>query len=387
MKLKLDALDMASFFNGLVFFAPVALLVRTMAGVSVSQFFLLQAILSVTIFAGEIPGGIITDRIGYRTTIIINQFLNLLATALLFTAYLSHCFSLFAAEAVVEGIAVCTASGTYDAYLYNQTTEETYLARLTRWGNCSEAGFIVSTLAYGGMYAVGGIPLLLTLTLMSRIIAVVCILRIQDDEPARKKHRKEVPIGIPSLFSTHQSRWVMVTAGCLTLTSILINFFYAEKVLQVGLKPEYLSAIIIAYTLVSMLDEPLLRHLSPAACVPLLIAGGILSVVLMVLFALCANPWLVVGCMILLPFCQSLCGIYVTDRQNRIIDDAGLEERRATALSIMNMVGNGIEIVVLFGSACISGLGLQFWYLAVAGILAVSCGVLVLTENLSLKLK
>lgn len=41
----LDGLDVKSFFDGLVFFGPVALLVRTAAGVTVGQFFLLQAAL------------------------------------------------------------------------------------------------------------------------------------------------------------------------------------------------------------------------------------------------------------------------------------------------------------------------------------------------------
>lgn len=37
-KLKLDGLDMMSLMNGLVFFAPVALLVRTSAGLSTATF-------------------------------------------------------------------------------------------------------------------------------------------------------------------------------------------------------------------------------------------------------------------------------------------------------------------------------------------------------------
>jgi sugar phosphate permease len=45
-KLKFDSYDGVCFLNGLVFFAPVALLVRTQAGVSEHVFFLLQALLS-----------------------------------------------------------------------------------------------------------------------------------------------------------------------------------------------------------------------------------------------------------------------------------------------------------------------------------------------------
>ena len=48
----LDGLDVKSFFDGLVFFGPVALLVRTAAGVTVGQFFLLQAALGLVRRAG-----------------------------------------------------------------------------------------------------------------------------------------------------------------------------------------------------------------------------------------------------------------------------------------------------------------------------------------------
>lgn len=64
--LKVDAYDGMCFFGGLVFFAPVALLVRTQAGISEGQFFLLQVLLSAVIALGELPTGYLTDRIGYR---------------------------------------------------------------------------------------------------------------------------------------------------------------------------------------------------------------------------------------------------------------------------------------------------------------------------------
>ena len=67
--IKMDSYDAVSFFNGLVFFAPVSLLVRTQAGVSQSMFFLLQALLSVITFLGEIPTGFLTDRIGYKRSL------------------------------------------------------------------------------------------------------------------------------------------------------------------------------------------------------------------------------------------------------------------------------------------------------------------------------
>ena len=114
---KFDNYDGVCFFNGLVFFSPVALLIRTQAGVSKSMFFILQALLSIAIFLGEIPTGYITDRIGYKRSIILSQTLMFIARVLLLLAFLNSSLWLFVFEALVEGVANCFSSGTNSAYL------------------------------------------------------------------------------------------------------------------------------------------------------------------------------------------------------------------------------------------------------------------------------
>lgn len=107
----LDGLDVKSFFDGLVFFGPVALLVRTAAGVTVGQFFLLQAALACAALLSELPAGRLTDRIGYRNTLVLCEGLFLLARALLLTAFLCGSPALFGLEAAVEGVALGFDSG------------------------------------------------------------------------------------------------------------------------------------------------------------------------------------------------------------------------------------------------------------------------------------
>lgn len=116
--LGVDAYDGMSFFGGLVFFAPVALLARTRAGISEGQFFLLQVLLSAVIALGELPTGHLTDRVGYRSSLILSRLLLLTARGTLLAAYLLRSLPLFALEAVIEGVAACLASGTDSAYLY-----------------------------------------------------------------------------------------------------------------------------------------------------------------------------------------------------------------------------------------------------------------------------
>ena len=73
---SLSILKIIALFGGLIFYAPVALLVRTRYGITYSQFFLLQAILSFSIFLFEIPCGFITDRIGYKKRYFLATFLS-----------------------------------------------------------------------------------------------------------------------------------------------------------------------------------------------------------------------------------------------------------------------------------------------------------------------
>ena len=163
---KWDALSAKALFNGLVFFAPVALLVRTTAGVSYSQFFLLQAILSFVVFLTEIPAGKFTDRFGYKNTMVLNQSLLTLARLLLFAAFLRSSFPLFLLEAIVEGVAVSFGSGTESAYLYTTLPEGSYLPRTARINNCGTIGFLVSTISYVLIYSRFGLSGLLLATVM-----------------------------------------------------------------------------------------------------------------------------------------------------------------------------------------------------------------------------
>ena len=98
------------------------------------------------------------------------QALLLIARTLLFAAFLSRSLLLFVVEAVVEGTAFCFASGTSSAYLYELHGEEGYLAKSTRAGNFSTAGFIISTLSYVLIYDSLGLQGLLAATVISGAI-------------------------------------------------------------------------------------------------------------------------------------------------------------------------------------------------------------------------
>ena len=107
-------IDLLGFCNGMVLYAPVAILVRLNKGVSLSWFFYLQAILSFLIFLLEIPSGILTDKIGYKKSLILNQIL-LCLCKLIFLIGFGVTF--FLLETIIEAIAA-TFSSAQSMHIY-----------------------------------------------------------------------------------------------------------------------------------------------------------------------------------------------------------------------------------------------------------------------------
>lgn len=374
-KLKFDSYDGVCFLNGLVFFAPVALLVRTQAGVSEHIFFLLQALLSGVIFLGEIPTGFITDKIGYRKSLIWAQVLLFGARSLLLAAFVSRSFVLFVVEAVVEGIAACFTSGTGSAYLYALYGENGYLAKTAHAGNFGTAGFIISTVAYAGIYKISGMEGLLITTVVMDIIAVVCSFFLRSESSkAVIADRKEVQI--LAIFKNKKAFLFVISLAIFSIAWLLINFFYVVKLENCGLPVEGMSLIILSYSAVQMLAEPILGKLSDGKngkssreklpAVTAAIAG-----VAFLLFGVVKFRAAVLLLMLILPLLLNLPEYLLMNLENQFVDEAECGSQRAATLSVLNMGVNLVEILTLSASAFLTKIGIQWCFVFVGCFLMV----------------
>lgn len=368
-KLKFDSYDGVCFLNGLVFFAPVALLVRTQAGVSEHVFFLLQALLSGVIFLGEIPTGFITDKIGYRKSLILAQVLLLGARSLLLAAFVSRSLVLFVVEAVVEGIAACFTSGTGSAYLYALYGENGYLAKTAHAGNFGTAGFIISTVAYAGIYKISGMEGLLITTVVMDVIAVVCSFYLRSESSKTViADRKEVQI--LSVFKNKKAFLFVISLAIFSIAWLLINFFYVEKLENCGLPVEWMSLIILSYSAVQMLAEPILGKLSDGkngksgrGKLPAVTAAT--AGVAFLLFGVVKFRSAVLLLMLILPLLLNLPEYLLMDLENQFVDEAECGSQRAATLSVLNMGVNLVEILTLSASAFLTKIGIQWCFVFV----------------------
>ena len=368
-KLKFDSYDGVCFLNGLVFFAPVALLVRTQAGVSEHVFFLLQALLSGVIFLGEIPTGFITDKIGYRKSLILAQVLLLGARSLLLAAFVSRSLVLFVVEAVVEGIAACFTSGTGSAYLYALYGENGYLVKTAHAENFGTAGFIISTVAYAGIYKISGMEGLLITTVVMDIIAVVCSFFLRSESSkAVIADRKEVQI--LAIFKNKKAFLFVISLAIFSIAWLLINFFYVVKLENCGLPVEWMSLIILIYSAVQMLAEPILGKLSDGkngkssrGKLPAVTAAT--AGVAFLLFGVVKFRAAVLLLMLILPLLLNLPEYLLMNLENQFVDETECGSQRAATLSVLNMGVNLVEILTLSASAFLTKIGIQWCFVFV----------------------
>ena len=368
-KLKFDSYDGVCFLNGLVFFAPVALLVRTQAGVSEHIFFLLQALLSGVIFLGEIPTGFITDKIGYRKSLILAQVLLFGARSLLLAAFVSRSLALFVVEAVVEGTAACFTSGTGSAYLYDLYGENGYLVKTAHAENFGTAGFIISTVAYAGIYKISGMEGLLITTVVMDIIAVVCSFFLRSESSKTViADRKEVQI--LAVFKNKKAFLFVISLAIFSIAWLLINFFYVEKLENCGLPVEWMSLIILSYSAVQMLAEPILGKLSDGkngksgrGKLPAVTAAT--AGVAFLLFGVVKFRAAVLLLMLILPLLLNLPEYLLMDLENQFVDEAECGSQRAATLSVLNMGVNLVEILTLSASAFLTKIGIQWCFVFV----------------------
>jgi len=126
--------------NSSSFMAPVITLFYFSRGLDYQQIFMLLLAIVVAMFLSEVPTGIIGDKYGRKTSIIIGQVLGIVVTGLTMFA---HSFLFFLILSFCVGIVVTFASGSDEALLYDslkQLKKEKDMNRVM--GRISGASFI-----------------------------------------------------------------------------------------------------------------------------------------------------------------------------------------------------------------------------------------------------
>lgn len=337
-------IEIMFFFSGIVFYAPVAMLVRTGRGISISEFLILQAIVSFSILFFEIPLGCLTDRIGYKYSMILSSFFILVARFFLLFA---NSFYVFAFESFLEGIYFAFSSGTISSYLYVIFGEENFAKRSSILQNFSNVGFIVSTVGFFFINKYMNIDYLIIYTIFANITSLIfCFLipkekSLEETEEINKNY-------ILKLLNKNTFKFIILNS-ILSLSTILINFFYVVIIEKIGLKSENLMFVILAYTFFELLAYKIIEIFNEKNLTKnTFIFSTICGVLFLVIPFL--KTYVVLVFMVLLPLMLSVLGTYVEKLENMYVDTIK-SNKRASLLSIFSMGANGMDVCFLFVSS------------------------------------
>lgn len=379
---KMDNLDAVSFFNGLVFFSPVALLVRTETGISVNDFFVLQALLSICIFVGEIPTGRLSDKLGHRNTLILSQLMLLFARVLLLAAFINKSMVLFVIEVFVEGMAACFSSGTQSAYIYSVEPKDTFVSKTAHVANCGTAGFVISTITYVFIYKFYGIPGLLVATILADLAAVIASFGLRR-EVNTDKRQNCVMAGKCRTFKSVcniKTVWIIVFLASINIAYVLINFFFVEKLMEIDISEVYMTPVILGYSIIQLSSEFILNKVKTIEKNIVFVCSFFLAGLMLCFLGLLSDRIVIVAIMLVLPLVIDISTYLLDEVQNKVVDEQGNDKRRAEIISIFNMGVNLVEIVFLFGSAYVANLGTMVCFIVI-GI------TMILLGNLSIVFK
>ena len=336
---NLRNLKIISLCNGLVFYAPVALLLRTSNGISVSEFFLLQVILYGMICILEVPCGFITDKIGYKKSIVLSSIA--LCIARVQFLYASN-FTIFAIEAIIEAISICFISGTMNAYLYEKIDSKTFDISVSKIDNFGTIGFIVSTISFSILYKLIGLTGLVILTIISTFISLIASMQLEETNRIKSNDKFDL-----SLFK-NISFWIYALFNSLmSIGFIVINFFYITKITALKLDIEIISMIILVYSLIQLITPKIIYYLNRINYHYIIPTFVLLAGLFYLVIYFTNNLIISLLLMIVVPTIIMIPYYIISKLQNNYIDNMEMTNNRATILSLFNMGSNIISIVSL----------------------------------------
>ena len=353
-----------AFFQGLVFYGSIATLYRQASGLTVFQITLIESISLAVMLLLEIPWGYAADKIGYRRTIVLCNFLFFLSKLIFWKA---DCFGAFLAERLLLSIVLAGLSGCDSAFLYLQMEGKNPKKVFSIYSVMGTVGLLFAAATFS-LFLSSNLRQTAFFTCIAYAAAFLLSLFLTEtEEDAGRKARQ--PMAFAELFKeiTGDKRLLRYLVACAflveanqTITVFLSQLQYQKSGIPMHLFG-YLYFLLTGVGIFAFGAVPLGKRFGESGM--LLLAGS-------ACLALCVTslPLFSVACILLIRISASMLYPMMEDEKNRQVHHAN----RATVLSgyamLMSIIGiftnlafgyladQGIGYAMLFGGAlCIAG--------------------------------
>ncbi len=335
--------------QGMVFYAPVATLYRQAQGVSLFEITLIESVSFFFMIALEIPWGVVTDRFGYKKTLIICNIVYFVSKLVFWKA---TGFLWFLSERLLLSVVFSGLSGCDTAYLFVLGKGQNNHRLFGMYSAMSTVGILFASAVFSlfikDHYSLGGF-----LTAVSYGVSMLLSLLLQDIRPEETPRAGFLTRARETMLALKQQAHFLLFLFAATLliqTNQTITVFFSQpQYVRSSIVPEHMGYLYILVTMAGLFStktEALTRRIGESATTKLLfiLAGTACAV-----GALTETPLLSIASILLIRLCSSLFEPIHMARQNLQVTTSN----RATMLSVYSSMMNigAIFTNMLFGRA------------------------------------
>ena len=338
-------MNAVSLLQGMVFYASVATLYRQQAGLGVFEIALIESISLALSMLMELPWGMVSDRIGYRKSMIIVNGLFFVSKIVFWQA---DGFGMFLLERILLAAVISGLSGLDESVLYCSCEPDEAQSVFGAYENFGTAGMLLSAGLFS-LFMENDYRLAALLTAATHAAAFALTLGLKEVRQPRQERETAARSFANALKETLGSKrllMIVLSAALLGEAHQTITVFLNQlKYEQCGIPENAIALIYIGVNLLSLLGGlsarltkrfgaqrlgVILYAASAAACLWLSFTRSAAASVL---------------CIALLRVSFSLLGPLWSDMKNRSIASAD----RATVLSAGATLGSGAAIAANLG--------------------------------------
>lgn len=337
-RLNVYLLYLIVFFQGFVFYGPVATLYRQGRGISMYQIFLIESVFWILMIAFEIPWGWFADRFGYKKTLVISNLLFFISKIVFYKAF---SFEMFLFERILLAMAISGLTGCDTALIYGSIEENESQKVFGRYDALAAGGYIIASLM-STIILKYSIYKTAFFTIIPYGIAVILTLFIKDI-PFDSKEKPKLRDSFTNAFNNKQIIVLVISISLIREVYQAVNVFLNQlQYIRSGIDVEYfgiLMFIIQIACLSSAKSHKLSKKLGNNRSIEILM---LLIITCCFLLIFTQNPILSVLLIILVAGSMSLINPIVLEIQNKSI----VTGDRATILSMYAMAGDVVAVVI-----------------------------------------
>lgn len=357
------------FLQGFVFYGPVATLFRQARGLSMSEIFIIEAISWALIILLEVPWGWVSDKFGYKKTLIIVNTLFFISKIVFFKA---HSFETFLFERIILSVVLAGLSGCDTALIYGSINEEKAQDVFGKYNAFGTLGFLFASVLSTYIVQIS-LELTAFYTIFPYGLSAVLTLLLVEVE-VNKEERRSL---IDNIKVTFSDKTILIFVISIALIGEVVQavtvFLNQAQYVRSGIDPSYFGMIVAGIQcarLISVKASVVSKKLGNIRAIGLSILVIISSCALLIATA---SPALSVVCVALMASSMAVIGPIVVDVENQNVKDSD----RATMLSMYSMLGGVIASLgnVVVGKA--ADHSLQLGLMVCVGIGVVSLILLV----------